>query len=132
MTPSPSDIGVALPAGTRVLLVEDEATVAILLEDILATYGCTVVKAARVGKACELAGTADVDVAFLDVNVAGEAVYPVAQELDRRSIPFVFTTGYSTGGVRADYRARPSLAKPFSIASVRQALAAMLATRSRG
>jgi hypothetical protein len=58
--------------------------------------------------------------------VAGEGVYPVAQELDRQGIPFVFSTGYSIGGVRADFRNRRTLAKPFNKESVRRAVAAML------
>ena len=53
--------------------------------------------------------------AMLDVNVAGEPVYPVAQQLSRRGIPFVFVTGYDAARLPADYRDRPILRKPFGM-----------------
>jgi CheY-like chemotaxis protein len=121
---------VAIPSGLRILVVEDQMMLAMMLVDLLKAYDCTPMMAARVEKALELVATTAFDVALLDVNVAGEAVYPVAQELDRRRIPFVFVTGYTDQGLDADYRNRPALTKPFSSAALGQALAEALASRS--
>ena len=63
--------------GLRVLIVEDEALVALQLEDMLADFGCAIVgPASRVGQALDLLGRQTVDAAVLDLNVAGELVYP--------------------------------------------------------
>jgi CheY-like chemotaxis protein len=121
---------VAIPSGLRILVVEDQMMLAMMLVDLLKAYDCTPIMAARVEKALHLVATTAFDVALLDVNVAGEAVYPVAQELDRRRIPFVFVTGYTDQGLDADYRNRPALTKPFSSAALGQALAEALASRS--
>ncbi len=100
--------------GLRILVVEDEMVVAMLLEDMLADLGCEVVgPASRVEEALRLAGSQAVDGAVLDVNVAGAEVYPVAEALAQRGIPFVFATGYGTVGLRDDYRGAPTVQKPF-------------------
>ena len=99
--------------GMRILIVEDEMVVAIMLEDILTDLGCKVVRAGRVAKALQLVATSGIDGAILDVNVAGEPVYPVARELRRRGVPFVFSSGYGYDGVSPEYRDRPTLSKPF-------------------
>ena len=75
----------------RVLLVEDENLVAILLEDMLAELGHSVVgPVARLNKALEMAQREAIDLAILYVNINGEQVYPVAEALAARGIPFVF------------------------------------------
>jgi len=66
-------------AGKRILVVEDEMLVAMLIEDMLAEAGCVVIGPfARVPEALAAARTETVDAALLDVNVAGETVFPVA------------------------------------------------------
>ena len=100
--------------GLRILVVEDEMVVAMLLEDMLADLGCEVVgPASRVEEALRLADSETVHGAVLDVNVAGAEVYPVAEALAQRGIPFVFATGYGTVGLRDDYRGSPTVQKPF-------------------
>jgi CheY-like chemotaxis protein len=96
-----------------ILIVEDEMIVAMVLEDMLAELGCDVLKAARVAKAIHLICTSAIDGAILDVNVAGDEVYPVAHELQERGIPFIFSSGYGAGGLPTEYRDRPTLSKPF-------------------
>ncbi len=108
-------------AGLRVLVVEDETLVAMLLEDMLGDLGCEVVAtASRIAHAVELARdpAQTFDAAILDVNVAGESITPVAQALSERPTPFVFATGYGESGVPEAFRGRPVLQKPFSIADV--------------
>ena len=108
-------------AGLRVLVVEDEALVAMLLEDMLGDLGCEVTAtASRVGHAVQIAQDPGqvFDVAILDVNVAGETITPVAQALSERPTPFVFATGYGESGVPEPFRGRPTLQKPFGMADV--------------
>lgn len=67
-----------------------------------------------------------VDGAILDINLCGEAVFPVADELDSRDVPFVFWTGYETLTVPEAHRDRPRLLKPAKAADVVRALLARL------
>jgi CheY-like chemotaxis protein len=110
-------------SGLRLLVVEDESHVAMLIEDMLADMGCDVVaSAARVSEALRLIEATDIDAAVLDVNVAGEKVFPVAEKLRDRKIPFVFATGYGADGVREDFRTHPVVPKPFPQSHLRKAL----------
>lgn len=118
------------PAGMRVLLVEDEGVVAMLLEDILGELGCEVVgPVAQVHKAVEMAQHEMIDAAILDVNLNGRDVYPVADALAARNIPFIFATGYSKDSLRAPYDGRPMLQKPFQQRDVDTAFAEVRAMR---
>lgn len=111
-------------AGRRVLVVEDESLVAMLLETILEDMGCEPVgPAATVEDGLRLAADGGrVDAALLDVNVAGRQVFPVAEALRERGVPFVFSTGYGEGGLPDEWRGHPTLQKPFTEAAVRDAL----------
>lgn len=98
----------------RILLIEDEMLVAMLLEDMLVDIGHEVVgPLADIGKAVEVARSEPVDIAILDVNVNGQAVYPVAEVLAARGVPFAFATGYGAAGLSEPWRDRPTLQKPF-------------------
>jgi CheY-like chemotaxis protein len=81
--------------GKRVLIVEDEALVAFMLEDFLVEFGCIPVGPCNtLAKALEAVGAETFDLAVLDVNLNGEKVYPVAYALAERHIPFLFVSGY--------------------------------------
>jgi CheY-like chemotaxis protein len=109
--------------GLRILVVEDEAAISLLLEDMLLDFGCEVIgPAARLSAALEAVTREQVDLAILDVNVAGEPIYPVAEALAQRSIPFVFSTGYGSAGIRDAFRDRPVLQKPFAQHDLKQKL----------
>ena len=109
--------------GLRVLVVEDEAAISLLLEDMLLDFGCEVIgPAARLAAALDTLAREKIDLAILDVNVAGEPIYPVAEALAERSIPFVFSTGYGSAGIRDAYRNRPVLQKPFAQNDLKQKL----------
>ena len=110
----------------RILVVEDEMMLMMMLEDILAELGCAVVPAGRVAKALTLAANEELDGAILDVNVAGERVYPVAEVLNRRGIPFVFSTGYGGETLPVEYSNRPLLGKPYLAEHVERALTTAL------
>ncbi|MBT3071245.1 response regulator [Rhodomicrobium sp. Az07] len=99
--------------GVRVFFVEDEVLVAMLMEDFLEELGCVVAASAhRIGTALQKLDQVSFDVAVLDINVAGETITPVAEELERRNIPFVFASGYC-GAPDERYASRPLLIKPF-------------------
>jgi CheY-like chemotaxis protein len=115
-------------AQTRVLVVEDEYLIRMLLEDMLADLGYTVAAAVgTVAEARELAANGDFSAAILDVNLEGQEIYPVADILNRRSLPFVFVTGYGERNLLEGYRDRPALQKPFQVDQLDAALAGLLA-----
>ena len=110
-------------SGRHVLVVEDEALVAMLLETILEDMGCTAVAAATVEDGLALAAdAAPLDAALLDVNVAGCHVFPIAEALKSRGVPFVFSTGYGEGGLPDSWRGHATVQKPFTEAAIRAAL----------
>lgn len=84
--------------GKRVLVVEDEALIATMIEDILVELGVVVVgPAATVAQGLQLARNEQLDAAILDINIRGEPVDPVAVVLASRGIPVAFATGYGRG-----------------------------------
>jgi CheY-like chemotaxis protein len=116
-------------SGLRVLIVEDEGLVSMLVEEILEGLGCRVVAvAARLRDAMVHAAAMAFDAAVLDVNLAGELSYPVATLLRQRKIPFVFATGYGNLAVPAELDMVPVLAKPFRTEQLAHALGLAVAT----
>jgi CheY-like chemotaxis protein len=110
-------------AGHRVLIVEDEAMIAMLVEDMLVDLGFTVMATAySLEEALRTARSAEIDLALLDVNLNGKASFPVADILRARRIPFIFATGYSHIGRQADFGDAPVLSKPFNASSLAQAI----------
>src|SRR5579871_6117332 len=97
--------------GLRVLVAEDEAMVSILLEDILGDFGCQIVGPAfSLDQAVEIAQSEPtIGLAILDVNLRGAPIYPVAELLAARRVPFVFATGYGPEGLDERWRGHPSL-----------------------
>jgi CheY-like chemotaxis protein len=109
--------------GLRVLVVEDEDLVALMVEDMVADLGCEVVHTARtVPEALAAAETERVEFALLDVNLSGSQVFPVADALIRRQIPFAFASGYGQGAVPDTYRTVPVIPKPFRIEDIDAAI----------
>lgn len=103
----------SLLAGRRVLVVEDEMLVLILVEDVLEDLGCTAVtSAATVERALALIVSNEFDVAMLDMNLNGDRTHAVADALAEAGVPFVFATGYA-GRMREGYGDRPILTKPY-------------------
>jgi CheY-like chemotaxis protein len=102
-------------AKRRVLVVEDEMLIGMLLEDMLVDLGHEV--AAIVPRLKEALAAVDretFDLAILDVHLHGESAFPVAEALIGKKVPFVFATGYGERGLPESYRGRPVLQKPFA------------------
>ncbi|MDA9491201.1 response regulator [Bradyrhizobium sp. CCBAU 11361] len=114
-------------AGLRVLVVEDEGGVALLIESMLEELGCNVTASvATLAKALNMARAETFDFAVLDVNLDGELVFPVAEILKARKLPFVFSTGYGRIGVPETFKECEVLNKPFTIEDFKTKLLAML------
>jgi CheY-like chemotaxis protein len=119
--------------GLKLFVVEDESLVAMLLEGILADLGCVVVDVVGTLKQAlaSLDEVADrADAAILDVNLGGEQVYPFADGLAERNIPFVFATGYGRAGVAIRYPNTPVLEKPYRAEDLAAALASLSQPKS--
>lgn len=111
--------------GLRVLVVEDEALVSMLVEEYLDDLGCEVVAvASRLDDALEKARTLVLDAAVLDVNLAGRLSYSVAEVLHARGLLTVFATGYGAAGLPATFSDAPILTKPFRQEQLAEALSA--------
>ena len=114
-------------AGLRVLVVEDEGGVALLIEQMLEDLGCEVAASvATLAKAMKAARGDTFDFALLDVNLDGELVFPVAEILKVRQRPFIFSTGYGRMGVPEEFKDCEVLNKPFTIEELRKKLQLML------
>lgn len=118
-----SDELVSRLAGLTVMVVEDETIVSFLVEDMLTELGCAqVLHASGVTEALALLQERHPDAAVLDVNLAGEFAYPIAEVLDASGVPFIFATGYGRSGIPAHWAPRPVIQKPFDAATLAAAL----------
>ena len=107
----------------KVLVVEDEMMIAMLIEDMLDEFGCKLVgPATNVPHALELIGKESIAVAVLDLNLDGKDTYAIADALQRKNVPFIFATGYGSTGLRQEYGNRPVLQKPFQARDLETAL----------
>jgi CheY-like chemotaxis protein len=114
-------------AAPRILVVEDEYLIRMLLEDMLTDLGYGIAGAvSTIDAAIDLASNADIQCAILDVNLAGQEIYPVAEILAKRGVPFVFVTGYGEGSLAEPYRSRPALQKPFQAEQLKTMLSNLL------
>ncbi|MCW6508675.1 response regulator [Lichenifustis flavocetrariae] len=108
-------------------MIEDEMLITMLLEDILEELGCQVAgSAVNVRQAEDLAMNATADAAILDVNLGGDPVYPVAERLIERNIPFVFASGYGSANLPDRWQNHPTLPKPFTADQVETVLRTLL------
>jgi CheY-like chemotaxis protein len=113
--------------GRRVLLVEDEAMIAMLVEDTLEDLGHDLARVAtRLEEALTAARSETIDVAILDLNLGGVLTYPVADVLQARGIPFIFATGYGSSGLKEAYSELPTLQKPFNQEALGHAITAVI------
>lgn len=118
---------VRTPTGAEVLLVEDEALVGLMIADFLGELGYRVVGPfTKTEDGMAAAKAAKLSAAVLDVNIGGEEIYPLAETLRRRDVPFVFVTGYGADSIDRRFADIPVLQKPVD----REQLRRILATRA--
>lgn len=110
--------------GLQVFVVEDEALTSIMLEDMLADFGCVVAGvAATVSQALsQVTGPDVIDAAILDVNLGGEKIFPVADILTDRSVPVVFSTGQGPADLAQRYPDSHLLQKPYEAEALAEVL----------
>jgi DNA-binding response OmpR family regulator len=113
-----------------VLIAEDEMLLAMLLSDLMENAGYRVLMIARLAKGLELAASEPIDVAILDINLAGQDSFPLADALCRRGIPFVFASGYGRDDVPEAYRDVAVLQKPYDTAEIQAAIATLLRAKA--
>ena len=103
--------------GRRFLVVDDEFLVSLATTDFLESIGCEIVgPAARLVAAIEFAQSESLDAAVLDIDIAGEMIWPVAEELRRRGVPFLFLSACShLNSIPARFSAIPRLDKPLEL-----------------
>jgi PAS domain S-box-containing protein len=107
-----ADIKLAI-SGNRVMIVEDEALVAMVVSESLSVLGCTVVGPfSRCAEALAAVDGDQVDAAILDVNLDGEMIYPLADILTARGVPFIFVTGYGAESIERRFAHVPVIQKP--------------------
>lgn len=113
-------------SGKRILIVEDDALIAMLLEDMLMDLGHVIAgTAARLPQALEMVESLEFDAAILDLSLAGQNSYPVADALGRKDLPYLFATGYGAGAIDAAYADRQTLKKPYQMEDLEKALGAL-------
>jgi CheY-like chemotaxis protein len=103
-------------AGKRILIVEDEFMIAILLEDMLTELNCSIAGiSANLTQALELIGSTEIDAAVLDVNLDGHDSFAVAAALVKRRIPFIFATGYGASRLPQELLGHTVVQKPYRL-----------------
>ena len=120
--------------GLRVLVAEDELLISEFIGDILFSLECAVIGPVRnLTEAMRAISTNDVDAALLDVQLGDANVYPAANELKLRNIPFILTTGYENlSGYPALLASAPLLTKPFNVHQLLNMLNRTFLLRDRG
>src|SRR6478735_8763978 len=107
----------------RLLVVEDEYLIRMLLNDMLDELGYEVTAAVgTINDASEIATHGDFDAAVLDVNLDGKEIFPVAEILASRRVPFIFVTGYGETCLPPSFRNHPTLQKPFQAYELKRCL----------
>ena len=116
----------------RILIVDDEPLITVMMEDWLSELGHVVVGPAyNLAQALELAA-ADIDAAILDVSLGKDNSYPLADALIARRLPFALATGHGREGLAPKYQDKPTLTKPFEFAAFRGAIDQLIAERGMG
>lgn len=123
---------VSLPEQLRILVVEDEFLVAVVLEDDLRFAGHSVVGPySNLPTALEASRRESFDLAILDINLSGTMVYPLADDLLRRGVPFFFLTGYGPGDLPVRFAQTPRVAKPYETTSLLTTIRRVMARNNR-
>jgi CheY-like chemotaxis protein len=113
-----------MTAPLKILVIEDEMTIALLIEDMLTDLGHEVVgMAMRLPQALTLAKSAEIDFALLDINLDGSPSFPVADVLNARGVPFAFASGYGPAGLEPGYARHVVIKKPFEMQDLESAIA---------
>jgi DNA-binding response OmpR family regulator len=112
--------------GQRVLVVEDEHLISMLLEDMLAELGCVVAGTAMTkAEAFQLIGSTEFDAAVLDVSIDGSDSFDIAGALRDQRVPFIFATGHGSNRIAPEFAGYPVLKKPYLLDDLSNALGSL-------
>lgn len=118
------------PPSARVLVIEDEMTIVVMIEESLQRLGAKIIgPASLVDAGLRLARETQIDAAVLDIHIRGGDSYPVADVLAERGIPFVFCSGYGDWAIEERHRHRPRLMKPFTAGDLEAQVLELLGAR---
>ncbi len=107
----------------KILIVEDEVMIAMDIEAGLSSYGANVIAiCSSVNAGLKIGIASEIDAAILDVDLGGQHVYPIADILKNRGIPFVFHTGNTSQDLRSRYPDAPILQKPVGMKRIAESL----------
>jgi CheY-like chemotaxis protein len=116
-------------AGTKVLLLDDEAIVNLGTTDLLEQFGCNVVSCFTISEAYAAIEAISPELAVLDVNIDGRMCYELADRLHELAVPIVFLTGYASPALEGRWRDHPFCRKPCDPNDLRRLLITALRTR---
>ena len=118
-------------ANRRILVVEDDLAIAVLIEEVLQDIGCTVVgPVGKLDAALRLADEEELDAAVLDITIRGGKVFPVVERLQARGVPFALASGYGDWALPESLRNQPRLVKPFTAEDLRAQVRSLCDARS--
>ena len=118
-------------ANRRILVVEDDLAIAVLIEEVLQDIGCTVVgPVGKLDAALRLADEEELDAAVLDITIRGGKVFPVVERLQARGVPFALASGYGDWALPEALRNQPRLVKPFTAEDLRAQVRSLCDARS--
>jgi CheY-like chemotaxis protein len=110
-------------ARPRVLVVEDNLLIAMEVQFFVEECGCAAVgPVATLEKALGIAQEDGLAGAILDINLGAERVWPLAETLAARKVPFLLATGYGNGDIPEAFKTRPHLAKPLTLGAIKKGL----------
>jgi CheY-like chemotaxis protein len=109
-------------AGLKILVVEDEPIIAMVLEELLEDEGAIPTIAGSLPQAADALAEGSFDAAILDINVHGEKSYGIGRTLLERRVPFVFASGYGDALNPEEFAHVPTVTKPYDLATVTRAL----------
>ncbi len=116
--------------GSRVLVVEDELLIALMVKDMLADLGCACVgPIVTLEEGIAAAASVHCDAAIINLVLQGRMTYAVVEELAARNIPFCFASGVPQRGIHDKWRERPFLRKPYVLEEVQEFLTKVLVPR---
>jgi CheY-like chemotaxis protein len=132
VSPQDADSDVDALRGLHVLVVEDNGLLCCVLEETLRDAGCEVVGPfARLPDAVEAVVTRHIDLALLDINVRGQLVSPLAEQLRERGVPFLLTSAYQPADLPRTLQSAAQLRKPYTDSDLLENLASVIARPRR-
>jgi DNA-binding response OmpR family regulator len=112
--------------GRRVLVLEDEPIIAMLLAELIEAAGGDAERVSSLAAAALAMDRSTPDLAILDINIHNQTSFAIAERLDRLRVPFIFASGYGNKANPAGMEQVPTVTKPYDLRELEQALGAAI------